>query len=275
MSFEQFYGLTEQPFSNAPDSRFFYESAQHGEAMVRVMHAINNMKGLVCLIGDVGTGKTFLARKTLDNLQAAEDKYEPALIVMVHSEVTADWLLKKIATQLGVKEPAEAKSALLTQLLNRLVEIYEAGKKAIVLIDEANMLQTKEIFEEFRGLLNLEVPGQKLITVVLIGLPELDKYLALDEALLQRVASRFSLKPLTPETTGGYIAHRLMISGAKRDIFTPDAVAKIYRFSRGTPRVINNICDNALLEGYLQKRDTIGPDLVDVVCKDLGLKDES
>lgn len=272
MSFEQFYGLTEQPFSNAPDPRFYYESAQHGEAMIRLMHSVNTMKGLVCLIGDVGTGKTFLARKALDKLQAEETKYEPALIVMVHSEVSADWLLRKIATQLGVKEPAETKSALLTQLLNRLVEIYEQGKKAVVIIDEANMLQTKEIFEEFRGLLNLEVPGQKLITIVLIGLPELDKYMALDEALLQRVASKFALKPLSLESTEGYVKHRLQIAGCRREIFNPDSLRAIYKYSRGTPRLINNICDNALLEGYLQKRDVIGGDLIDVVCGDLGLK---
>ena len=274
MSFEQFYGLTEQPFSNAPDPRFYYESSQHGEAMIRLMHSVNTMKGLVCLIGDVGTGKTLLARKSLDVLQSQESKYEPALIVMVHTEVSADWLLKKIATQLGVKDPAETKSALLTQLLNKLVEVYEAGKKAVIIIDEANMLQTKEIFEEFRGLLNLEVPGQKLITIVLIGLPELDKYMALDEALQQRVASKFMLRPLSIESTEGYVKHRLQVAGCTREIFNADALRAIFRYSRGTPRLINNICDNALLEGYLQKRDAITGELIDTVCKDLGLKGE-
>ncbi len=269
MSYEKFYGFTEQPFSNAADSRFFYESDQHSEAIVRILHGVKTMKGLVVMVGEMGAGKTLLARKLLDRLQT--DEYEAALLVIVHTEISAEWLLRKIALQLGVAEPAETKSAILTQLYNRLMEIYEQGKKAVVIIDEANMLQTREIFEEFRGLLNLEVPGRKLISVVLMGLPDLDKYLALDPPLMQRIAVKFTLKSLDPVSTGNYIKHRLSIVGCTREIFLPDAALTIYQFSKGIPRLINTLCDNCLLEGYLIKKEVISSTIVEQVVTDLGL----
>src|SRR6185369_223728 len=162
MSYEQFYGLKEQAFSNAPDSRFYFESSQHSDAMVRLMHAVNTMKGLTVMLGDIGTGKTLLARKALEKLEQ-DPQYEATLLVIIHSEISAEWMLRKIAHQLGVENPAETKGQIISQLYDKLMEIYEAGKKAVVLIDEANMLQKKEIFEEFRGPLNLEMPVRKLV----------------------------------------------------------------------------------------------------------------
>ena len=270
MSYEQFYGVPEQPFSNAADARFFYESPMHSEAMVRILHGVNTMKGLVVMVGEMGAGKTLLARKLLDRLQT--DEYEAALLVIVHTEITADWFLRKVAVQLGVAEPADSKNVILTQLYNRLMEIYEHGRKAVVIIDEANMLQTKEIFEEMRGLLNLEVPGRKLMCLVLMGLPDLEKNLMLDPPLMQRTAVRFTLKALDPESTANYIKHRLAVVGCTREIFPPLAAAAIYQYSKGIPRLINTICDNCLLEGYLIKKEVIPPELVEQVAIDLGLK---
>ena len=131
------------------------------------------MKGLSVLVGDIGAGKTTLARRMLDSLP--EDEYEAALLVIIHSGVTANWLLRRIALQLGVENPAQEKLALLSQLYQRLLQIYESGKKAVVLIDEAQMLETRELMEEFRGLLNLEVPERKLISFVFFGLPEIER----------------------------------------------------------------------------------------------------
>jgi type II secretory pathway predicted ATPase ExeA len=156
MDFLDFYELNQEPFSNAPVSRFYYDSAQHSQAMVRLMYALNGMKGLALLIGQIGAGKTTLARRLLDSLD--EKEYEAALLVIIHRDVTSDWLLRRLAVQLGVENPANEKLPLLSQLYRRLVEIYESGKKAVVLIDEAQMLATQELMEEFRGLLNLEVP---------------------------------------------------------------------------------------------------------------------
>jgi type II secretory pathway predicted ATPase ExeA len=271
MSYESFYGLKEQAFSNAPDSRFYFESSQHSEAMVRMLHAVDTMKGLTVMVGDIGTGKTLLARKALEKLEA-DSQYEATLLVIIHSEITAEWLLRKIALQLGVENPGENKGQIISQLYERLMQIYEQGKKAIVLIDEANMLQKREIFEEFRGLLNLEVPGRKLISIVLLGLPELEQYLALDPPLLQRVAVKFVLKSLTRETTELYIKHRLGVAGCTKSIFTEPAYQLTFDYTRGIPRLINTICDNAMLEGYLMKREMIDLDIIEQVAHDLGLK---
>lgn len=273
MSYESFYGLKEQAFSNAPDSRFYFESSQHSEAMVRMLHAVDTMKGLTVMVGDIGAGKTLLARKALEKLEE-DSQYEATLLVIVHSEITAEWLLKKIAQQFGVENPADNKGKLISQLFERLMQIHEAGKKAVILIDEANMLQKKEIFEEFRGLLNLEVPGRKLVSIVLMGLPELQQYLKLDPPLEQRVAVKFVLKSLTRESTEQYIKHRLKVAGCEREVFAPEAFQAIYDYARGIPRLINTVCDNAMLEGYLLKREQVGADLVDQVAQDLGLKKE-
>ena len=169
MSYEHFYGLKEQAFSNAPDSRFYFESSQHSEAMIRLLHSVDTMKGLTVMIGDIGAGKTLLARKALEKFEQDLQHYEPALLVMVHSDISAEWIIRRIAQQLGVENIADSGAQIISQLYERLMKIYEEGRKAVVLIDEANMLQKKEIFEELRGLLNLEVPGRKLISIVLLG----------------------------------------------------------------------------------------------------------
>jgi len=228
------------------------------------------MKGLVVMVGAMGTGKTMLGRKLLDRLQTSE--YDATLLVIVHTAISAEWLLKKIALQLGVAEPADTKSLILTQLYKRLMEIYEEGKKAVVIVDEANMLQTQEIFEEFRGLLNLEVPGRKLICIVLLGLPDLEKYLALDPPLMQRIAIKFTLKEFGLDATRNYINHRLAVAGCTKEIFNPLAIENIFKYTKGTPRLINTIADNCLLEAYLLKQQIITPELVERVADDLRLK---
>jgi type II secretory pathway predicted ATPase ExeA len=235
------------------------------------MHSVSTMKGLSVMVGDIGCGKTLLARKLLENLEA-EKVYEAALMVIVHSEVTAEWLLRKIALQLGAKDPGEKKSTILPALYERLMEIYEQGRKAAVIIDEANMLVSREIFEEFRGLLNLEAPGQKLLSITLIGLPDLEQNIALDPPLQQRIALKFTLQSLQEIAVTEYIKHRLHIVGCERDVFTPGAYKKIFQFSKGIPRLINTICDNSLLESFLVKKETIDEDIVDGVGGDLGLK---
>jgi hypothetical protein len=159
----------------------------------------------------------------------------------------------------------------LNQLYSRLVELHEAGKKAVVLIDEAQMLQSKELMEEFRGLLNLELPESKLITFVFFGLPEMEDYLHLDEPLAQRVALKCKLESFNQESTEGYINHRMRLAGAKASLFSAESARLIHHYSRGIPRLINTICDNSLFEGYLLKKKTIEADLVQAVVTDLGL----
>jgi len=271
MSYEQFYGLKEQPFSNTPDPRFYYDGSQHAEVLTRLMHVVTTMKGLAVVVGDLGTGKTMLARRLLDALD--EGQVESALLVIIHSAITPEWLLRKIALQLGVEGVPENadKVNLLTLLYQRLVELQAQRKKAVVLIDEANMLQRREVMEEFRGLLNLEVPEGKLITFIFFGLPELEEHLAVDPPLAQRVALKCRMKSFTPEATRAYIAHRLRVAGATRELFTSEALEAVHRQARGVPRLINTLCDNALLEGFLLKRDRIDAEVVHGVARDLGV----
>jgi type II secretory pathway predicted ATPase ExeA len=269
MNYLDYYELAQEPFSNAPVSRFYFNSPQHAQALVRLTHVCSQMKGLAILVGDIGAGKTTLARRLLDSLP--EDEYEAALLVIIHSGVTASWLLKRIALQLGVDAPSEDKLTLLGQLYQRLVRIYEQGKKAVVLIDEAQMLATREIMEEFRGLLNLEVPERKLLSLVFFGLPEIENNLSLDPPLAQRVAIKFRLAHLTPESTEAYIKHRLRLAGASRMPLTAEAVHAVHRFSSGTPRVINTLCDNALFEGYVARVPMIDESMIGRVAAELGI----
>src|SRR5947199_326574 len=229
MNYLDYYELAQEPFSNAPVSRFYFNSPQHSQALVRLTHLCSQMKGLGILVGDIGAGKTTLARRLLDSLP--ENEYEAALLVIIHSGVTASWLLKRIALQLGVDAPSEDKLTLLGQLYQRLVRIYESGKKAVVLIDEAQMLATRELMEEFRGLLNLEVPERKLLSFVFFGLPEIERNLKLDPPLAQRVALRYRLEPLAEESTEAYIKHRLRLAGSARMPFTAEAIEAIHAHS--------------------------------------------
>lgn len=269
MDYLEFYHLKEQPFSNVVDNRFYYDSTQHAEALVRIKYAIDTMKGLAVVIGDIGTGKTTLARKLLDELD--ENKYEAALLVVLHSSVTTDWLMKKIAVQIGVEHPSESKVDLLGQIYRRLLELHERELKTVVLIDEMQMLKSQEIMEEFRGLLNMEVPQGKLITFVFFGLSEMEEVLSLDEPLKQRIALKCRLTALEESNTGEYIRHRMKVAGSKDEIFTSEAIDGVHWFSRGIPRLINTICDNALLEGSLVKREHIDGEIIESVAITLGL----
>lgn len=271
MNYLEFFGFQKEPFSTAPDTRFYFDSKQHSQAMLRLTHAIENMRGLAVLIGDVGTGKTMLARRLLDSLN--EKEYESALLIVIHSNVTSDWFLKKIAMQFGISEIPDNKLELISVISKKLVNVYEEGKKAVVLVDEAQMLGKKEIMEELRGLLNIELPERKLITFVLFGLPELDNLLKLDPPLAQRVSLRFWLRPFDEYSTEEYIKHRIRLAGGKdKEIFAQGTFSLIHKFSRGIPRTINTICDNSLFEAYLLKKKIVDEDVVRNVAIDLGLE---
>lgn len=269
MDYLAFYNIKEHPFSNVVDNRFYYKGTQHTEALIKVKYAIDTKKGLAVVIGDIGTGKTTLARRLLDELD--EHTYEAILLVVIHAAVSADWLVKKLAIQLGIEDTKENKVELLSKIYKRLAEIGEQGKSVVVIIDEMQMLKSKEIMEEFRGLLNMEMPEGKMVNFVFVGLPELDNVLSLDEPLKQRVAVRITLKALTEQTTKEYITHRLQVAGCSKNPFTPSAISSIFKYSNGVPRLINTICDNALLEGYLSKSSIVDEKNINSVAVDLGL----
>lgn len=272
MSYAEHFGLDREPFSNAPDARFYFNSEQHRQSLQRLMYAVDSNKGLAVLIGGIGTGKTTLARRMLDCLP--DDRYESSLLVMVHSGITPEWILTRIAMQFGVEAPASDRLTLLKQLYEKLLQIEESGRRAVVLIDEAQMLQTRELMEEFRGLLNLEIPSKKLLNIVFFGLPEVEDCLRLDEPLAQRVAVKYHLHSFTVDTTTSYINHRLRIAGAEEAIFGEDAIPAIHRYTGGVPRLINTICDNCLFEAFMRKMELVDVNIVQSVAGDFGLLKE-
>lgn len=270
MDYLEYYKLSEHPFSNVVDSRFYYNSPQQAEALVKLKYAIDTRKGLAVVIGNIGAGKTTLARKILEELD--EDHYEAALLVIIHSSVSSEWLFKKFAIQLGVKNIPENKIELLSEIYRRLHQINEQGKRAVVLMDEVQMLNSREIMEEFRGLLNMETSEGKMVNFVFFGLPNLEQVLSLDEPLKQRVAIRIRLNAYSEEDTKEYISHRMRVAGSESEVFTDQAISLIYKYSNGVPRLINTICDNALLEGYLYKNVNVDDSIIRTVAIDLGLE---
>ncbi|NJD55450.1 MAG: AAA family ATPase [Nitrospirae bacterium] len=270
MDYLEYYKLEEHPFSNVVDSRFYWNSPQQSEAVVKLKYAVDTRKGLAVVIGNIGAGKTTLARKILEEFD--EEHYEAALLVIIHSSVSSEWLFKKFAIQLGVKNVSDNKIELLGEIYRRLHEINEEGKRAVVLMDEVQMLNSREIMEEFRGLLNMESSDGKMVNFVFFGLPDLEKVLALDEPLKQRVAIRIKLNAYSEDDTRQYIQHRMKVAGCNTDVFTDKAISMIFKYSNGIPRLINTICDNALLEGFLFKNTVLDDSIIRTVAIDLGLE---
>jgi len=267
-----YYGLTQEPFAVMPLTNFYYHNDQHDQAYLRLKRAVEAMKGLAVLVGEIGTGKTLLARRLLEKLP--EDQYDVSLLVVLHSDVDSDWLIKRIAAQFGVEHPNGSKVEVIGQLYERLVKLAEAGRRGVILIDEAHMLKKKELLEEIRGLLNLELPNQKLISFVMFGMPELDENLRGEPALAQRMAVRFQLRNFTPEVVTDYVRFRLFHAGCEKQVFSAGALAKLHEYTNGNPRLINVVCDNALFEGFVRRTPLPMPaEVIDDVAADLGIKD--
>lgn len=253
--YESFYHLKEKPFNNSPDPRFFYPSPKHKEALDRLLYAIHERKGFVVITGEIGAGKTTVCRTLLKNIG---DNNEICLITNTH--LNSKELLIAILEDLGVPYKPAPKIKLLSQLNDYLIAKIQEDKNVILIIDEAQNL-TPSVLEEIRMLSNLETDTEKLIQIILMGQPQLKEKLKLKglEQFKQRIALHYHLYPLSQEETVGYIRHRLSaaaLNGAA-DIFEPDALDAVYAFSRGTPRLINYACDNALLSGFVYEKNKI------------------
>lgn len=270
MAYETFYRLKYEPFAVQPDPRFYFNSPQHAVAREYLLHAAERGRGLALLLGEIGTGKTTLSRRILAEL-SEDERYNIGMVVLTHS-IRPRWLLEKFATLFDIEYLPDEASELFSLIVNRLFEIYNAGNKAVVFIDEANKIDDPETLEEIRGFINLETAeGRKLVTFILLGLPDLEVNLAQNAALYQRVAVRVTLNPLTADALKAYIQHRLQIAGRMDPIFTDKALDTVASFSGGRPRLVNIICDNALIEGYIQRKPKIDEFIIERVAKNLNL----
>lgn len=270
MNYLQYFRLSHEPFGHAPAQDAYFASESHTRVIDRVVWAVEGMRGLAVVSGDVGHGKTTLARRLMQVLP--DTTYQTVMVVMVHAGVKPEWLLAHIAKQLGVMEISDNKLDLVGRIYVRLEHYYKEGRKVVIVLDEAQMLTGQEMMEELRGLLNLEMPGKKLLSLVLFGLPEVFENLYLDKPLAQRMALRCELSPFTQHETKAYLQHRLVVAGSNRPIFSAPAARFIHIASGGVPRLINVIADNALLEMFFARHTAASHELLTGVCKSLGLE---
>jgi len=249
-----FYNLTEFPFNITPDPRFLYFTAHHREAYDHLMYGIKGRKGFIELTGEVGSGKTTLCRAVLAELGK---EMETALIL--NPSLTETQLLKAMLNDFGIEVRGRDRLDYIERLNEFLLRKNREGANVALLIDEAQDL-SPQVMEQVRLLSNLETDQHKLIQIVLCGQPELQKRLERPELrqLRQRITVRYRIPPLTLEETALYIRHRLAVAGSDGSVvFEPDAVREVHRYARGTPRLINAVCDNALLAGYVDGTRTI------------------
>jgi type II secretory pathway predicted ATPase ExeA len=243
--YEAHFGLREKAFRKTPDPRYLYLNEIYEEALEQLLYAVEEME-LALLTGEVGSGKTLLSRALLDRIG---DRYEVGMIL--NPRLSPRQFLRTVASEIGVPAPRFHVSDLMEQIHARLLELDEAGRAALLIIDEAHLIPGKATFEEIRLLTNFQLDDRNLIAVLLIGQPELRDKLRQRSyrALVQRIGAQFHLTPLTPEDTIAYIRHRLSVAGAERPVFTEGAMRLLHAESKGIPRVVNHLATQALLEG--------------------------
>jgi type II secretory pathway predicted ATPase ExeA len=262
--YKEFYGLREKPFNKTPDPRYLYPSGKHAEALARLQHAVEE-QDIVLLTGEIGSGKTMLSRAFIDSL---DESYHPLLII--NPRLSPSQLLHTVALRLGKEDPGRQRHGILEGINARLYELYEARKRPVIIIDEAQLIPGKSTFEELRLLTNFQLDDRNLLAIVLIGQTELRERLDKKQyrALRQRIGMQYHLGPLDAEETAAYVRHRLGIAGRSLPLFDEQATALLYERSGGIPRLINTIAGNALVEGFGRDAEVIGPEIIESVVRD-------
>ena len=262
--YEEFYGLREKPFNKTPDPRFLYQSKKHAEALARLQLAAED-QDIILLSGDIGCGKTTLSRALIDSF---DGRFHPLLII--NPRLSPTLLLRTVALRLGIEDAARHKHELLEEINAKLYELYEAGKRPVLIIDEAQLIPGKDAFEELRLLTNFQLDDRNLLALVLIGQSELRDRLAKKpyRALRQRIGLQYHLGPLDEEDCREYVLHRLRIAGRDTPLLADDAFSVLYHHSEGIPRRINVIAGNALLEGFGRGAETITAGIIESAAEE-------
>ena len=275
--YEEFYGFVQPPFTLAPDPRFLYRSESHDEAITGLLQAIRRREGFIVLAGDIGTGKTTLCRALLEQLDQTT-----FTSLVLNPFLSVEELLREILLDFGVvsrdavrsgRIMSASKNELISTLHEFLLSLIAIGGSGVLIIDEAQHL-TPEVLEQIRVISNLETNQAKLLQIVLVG--QLNLLDVLSDAQMrqldQRISLRALLKPLTRDEVNAYISHRLSVAGGtSTPPFGPAAVDRVHAYSGGVPRVINLLCDRALMVGAESQATTIAPELIDVAAARLDL----
>ncbi|MGO9444979.1 MAG: ExeA family protein [Thiobacillaceae bacterium] len=270
--YNAFFGLTKNPFNMTPDPAFLYHTDQHREALAGLTYAILNQKGFLALSGMAGAGKTTLLAWVLQKLPVTKVQSS----VILNPTLTPNEFLEMAMLDFGITDIPTSKAHRLWTLQKFLLKGQREDKVSVLIIDEAHKL-SPEVLEEIRFLGNFESADAKLLQVVLIGQNELDQLLGRPELwqFKQRISVRLSLKPLGTPEVGDYIRHRWTVAGGEQTPFSSDAVGNIAKWSKGIPRLINSICDNALVQAFAECSHTVNADHVRMAAGDLLLIEKS
>jgi general secretion pathway protein A len=264
--YEKFYNFSEKPFNVTPDTKFFFPSPKHQEALNSLIYAVEERKGFVVITGEIGAGKTTVSRSLLNRLSL-----NTKVAVITSTNLSPKELISEILDEFEVEHKGGSKQKLLAYLNSYLIKQLAAGVNVVLIIDEAQNLSTK-VMEEVRMLSNLETERDKLIQIILMGQPELRQKLNNPklEQFRQRIAVYYHLNSLNKEETREYIYHRLSLvnSNGYKEIFSPEAVELIYLNSRGIPRLINLFCDSALLSGFVYEAKVISAKIINEVARE-------
>jgi general secretion pathway protein A len=269
--YKTFYSLRRNPFEITPNPFFLFLTKGHTEALATLYYGISRHKGFVVMTGEVGTGKTLLVRSVLQLLKHSNVAYA----YVFNSRLSSLEFLQYVAEDFGLAALGKTKNEVLLDLNKYLIARHEKKLTTVLVVDEAHHL-SEEVLEEIRLLTNLETTQEKLLQILLVGQPELDEKLdSFDlRQLKQRIAVRSQLEPLDLQETTNYIQRRLQLAGANSstgDLFPEETIAEVYRHSRGIPRVINTLCENALIGAYARQLRSVPPDIIDEVTADFRL----
>lgn len=268
--YEEFYGFNKKPFSKTPDPEFLYLSRTHEEALARLHYAVEE-KEIVLLTGEVGSGKTTITRALIDSLD--ETRYRVVLIL--NPRLSPVQFLKIILKRLEAESIPANRQALTELIYERLYNLYTANIVPVLIIDEAQLINDKRVYEEMRLLSNFQLDKENLLSLILVAQPDIKKKIRNKTylPLRQRIGLFYHIGPLAEEEVREYINFRMMKAGRKEPLFTDEAIRRIYLYSGGIPRVINNIANAALLEGMGREAFMIDQEIVDAAARELELFD--